>query len=331
MAGRIFWEETLRHEEAGDLPQKDQVPLRAGKIRELLAGITPPLVPLAVVGRGGPLRPLEGGTYRVNDRMIEDLLENRWSRHASNLGAPLAREFAGQWKVEAFVVDPVTVDNFTDVARVSGVPGIERRSRSHALNIRSCAHVAAAETGKPLAVSKFVIAHLGGGFSIAAVDGGHIVDVNDALLGMGPFSVERAGALPLEPLIDMAYSGEYTADELKKLLSKNSGMKGYLGTNQLPEAEAAMDAGDEKADLIFRAMIYQIAKEIGACAAALKGSLDAVVLTGGLANSERVVRSVGSYVDYLGRLLVYPGEREMEALAAGAFRVIKGIEEAKEY
>jgi len=172
---------------------------------------------------------------------------------------------------------------------------------------------------------------MGGGISVVAVAGGRIVDANDALLGMGPFSPERAGALPLEPLIDRMAAGEVTAEQLKTYLVKSSGLKGYLGTNSLPEVEARVDSGDAQADLILRAMIYQIGKEIGAYAAAEKGKIDAVVLTGGLAQSKRFIASLTEYVGWLGRVLVFPGEREMEAMAAGAYRVLNGGEQAKEY
>jgi len=211
------------------------------------------------------------------------------------------------------------------------VPQITRKCRSHALNIRSCAYLAAAQVGKPIAETRFVIAHLGGGISIAAVLGGKIIDVNDALLGMGPFSPERSGALPLEGLLDLSASGKYTMKELKGYLSKGSGLKGYLGTNSLIEVEQMIEKGDPKADLIFRAMVYQIAKEIGAYATVLQGKLDAMVITGGLANSKRLLGELRSYVSYLGTTIVYPGERELEAMAAGAYRVLNGSEKAKEY
>jgi butyrate kinase len=263
--------------------------------------------------------------------MIGELLMEKWSAHISNLGAPLARHFAEAWRVPAYVVDPVTVDNFTDVARISGVPEIARKCRSHALNIRSCAYLASGALNKPLAESRFVVAHLGGGISIAAVIGGKIIEVNDALLGMGPFSPERAGAVPLEGLIDLQAGGKYTVADLKKYLSKGCGVKGYLGTNDMREVEARMDNSDEKAKLIFRAMVYQVAKEIGACACVLQGKIDAIVITGGLAKSQKVLAELEPYIAWLGKTLVYPGEREMEALAAGAYRVLNGTETAKEY
>jgi butyrate kinase len=310
---------------------RELAPIRIKQIVELIDGLKEPITPVAVVGRGGPLRPLEGGTYAINDQMIDELLGEKWSKHVSNLGAPIAREFAKRWNVPAFVVDPVTVDNFTDVARISGVPEIQRKCRSHALNIRSCAHLAAAHFGKPIGATRFIVAHLGGGISIAAVDGGRIIDVNDGLLGMGPFSPERAGALPLEGLIDLATSGAISKNDLKAKLSKKSGMVGYLGTNNLKEVEERIAHGDETAELIYRAMVYQIAKEIGVCAMVLQGKFDAVVVTGGLAYSKRLMPDLRTYANWLGDMLVYPGERELEALAAGAYRVLNGSESAKEY
>jgi butyrate kinase len=329
--GKLAWETTLKHEGEGAAKMRDLVDVRASQIGELLDKMKKPLLPKAVVGRGGPLRPLQSGVYHVNDTMIEELLSEKWSSHPSNLGAPLAKRFAARWNVPAFIVDPVTVDDFVDVARISGVPEIARKSRSHALNIRSCAYLAANEIGKPLVETRFVIAHLGGGISIAAVEGGRIADVNDALLGMGPFSPERAGATPLEGIIDLIASGKYTVNELKAYLSKGCGLKGYLGTNDLREVETRVAAGDEKADLVYRAMIYQIAKEIGAYAAALKGKLDALIITGGLANSQKLIAQLKEYVGWLGRMITYPGERELEAMGQGAFRVLRGQETAREY
>lgn len=329
--GKILWQTNVLHEGDGKLSMRELLPVRSAQISKLVDEAAAGFAVQTVVGRGGPMRPVTAGTYRVNERMIEEMLAMQWSDHPSNLGAPLAREFAARWNVAAYVVDPVSIDNFVDVARISGIPQIQRRSRAHALNIRSCAHLAAAELGKPVEQTRFVVAHLGGGISIAAVDGGRIIDVNDALLGMGPFSPERAGALPIEGVIDLAFSGNYTVAELKKYLSKSAGLSAYLGTNSMIEVEKRIEQGDAQAELIFRAMIYQIAKEIGAYAVALQGRFDALLLTGGLANSKRVIAAVAEYTGWLGRMLVYPGEREMEAMAAGAYRVLNGSEAAQDY
>jgi butyrate kinase len=327
----LLCESTLRHPPEAPRSMRELVPIRIAEIKEQIKKNAENVVPRAVVGRGGPLRPLEGGTYNINDTMVEELLGEKWSAHVSNLGAPIARTLAAEWNVPAFIVDPVSVDNFTDLARISGVPEITRKCRSHALNIRSCAYLASAKIGKSIAATRFVIAHLGGGISIAAVEGGKIIDVNDGLLGMGPFSPERAGAVPLEGLLDLSASGKYSMKELKGYLSKGCGLKGYLGTNSLIEVEQMIAKGDAKAVLIFRAMVYQIAKEIGACAMVLQGKLDALILTGGLANSDKLLSELKSYAGWLGQIIVYPGERELEAMAAGAYRVLSGVETAKEY
>lgn len=325
------WEQMVDHPQGIGPHPRDALDQRTAEIAGLLGSKLTDWKPAAVAGRGGPLRPLKGGTYLVNDKMIDELLSERWSAHASNLGAPLARHFASKWGVPAYVVDPVTVDNFTPLARVSGIPGIVRRSRSHALNIRACAHLAAAKIGKPLARTRFVVAHLGGGISVACVGGGKIIDVNDALLGMGPFSPTRAGAVPIGPLVEMATSGEMSKEQLLRKLTHESGFMGYVGTSSLVRVEELINEGDENARLVRDAMIYQIAKEIGASAAVFKGKLDGVVLTGGLVHSHSFRKLLRSYVRWLGRILVFPGEREMEALAAGVFRILNGEEEAKDY
>jgi butyrate kinase len=286
---------------------------------------------IAAVGRGGLLGPLEGGTYRITQEMLSDLESGRFSYHASNLGAMMAQRFADECGVPGFVVDPVTVDNFHLVARISGVPEIERRCRSHALNIKAQAREVANKLGKPLTHTHFVVAHLGGGISVCALEGGRIIDVNDALLGMGPFSPERAGALPIGPLVDLAFSGKYTREQLLQKLSRESGMVAYLGTNDLREVERRIEEGDEEAEVIFSAMVYQIVKEIGAMAVVFHGELDGVILTGGMVYSERLSEQLMSRVSFLGSVYRRPGELEMVALAKGAFRVLDGEEEAKEY
>ncbi len=331
---KLVLQETVKHpaDELAKLPKVvDQFDLRLKAIREAVKSWLRSGKLSAVVGRGGPLRPLQGGTYAINEQMLDDLKKAKYSNHASNLGAIISHHIAGELNLPCYVVDPVTVDEFTPLARISGFPGIVRKCRSHALNIKATARLAADELGKPLIATNFVVAHMGGGLSICALAGGKIVDVNDALLGMGPFSPERAGALPIGALVEAAYSGEYSKEELIRRLSSQSGLKGYLGTADLVEIEKRIDKGDADARLYFDAMIYQIAKEIGAAATVLKGNIDGVILTGGMANSTRLVESIRQYISYLGRVFVYSGEKEMEALAEGALRVITGEEEAKIY
>jgi len=331
---KLILQETLRHpaDELAKYPQvADQFDLRLSAIQEVAGDWLIPGKLDAVVGRGGPLRPLQGGTYFINEQMLDDLRHARYSNHASNLGALIAHHLATVLNLPCFVVDPVTVDEFTPLARISGVPEITRKCRSHALNIKATAREAAEESGKPLAATKFVVAHMGGGLSITALDGGRIVDVNDGLLGMGPFSPERAGALPIGALVELCYSRKYQKEELIRKLSTESGLKAYLGTPDLMEIERRIAGGDEDAKLYFNAMVYQIAKEIGSVSTVLKGQLDAIILTGGMANSTLLIESISERVAFIAPVKVFAGEKEMEALALGAIRVLDGSEQVKNY
>lgn len=285
---------------------------------------------VAVAGRGGLLNPIPGGTYRVTQSMIDDLKAAVQGEHASNLGAMLAKGIAEKVGVPAFIVDPVAVDEFEDIARISGMPDIPRRSLFHALNIKAVAHRVSKEVGKKLADLNLIIAHLGGGISVAPMRKGRVIDVNNAN-DMGPFSPERAGGVPCGALVKLAFSGKYTYDELKKKLVGKAGLVGYLGTNDAREVEKMIEQGDEKAELIFRAMGYQIAKEIGAMSTVLKGQVDYIVLTGGLAHSKRLTAMISDMVGYIAPVKIHPGEDEMQALAEGAYRVLSGEEEAKLY
>lgn len=299
----------------------DQFDFRLGPLRTW-AGANP--VPLsAVVAIGGLLRPVAGGTYRVNERMLRDARDNLGGEHASNLGCAMAAALAQEHRCEAYVVDPISVDEFEPLARYSGHPLIPRSALSHALSIHAAARRAAAAIGKPLAQTNFVIAHLGGGISVAPVRGGRIVDVNDASSD-GPFSPERTGGLPLQQFITLCYSGAYREPDMRNLVRGKGGLTAYLGTNSAPDVEAMIARGDAKAGEIYQAMAYQISKEIGAMATVLAGNLDAVVLTGGLAGSAMQIAWITDRVKYLGRLVVYPGEDEMAALAAGALQMIHG-------
>jgi len=309
----------------------EQLPLRVDIIQKTFKPWLEGYKLVAVVGRGGLVKPIKGGIYAVNDDLMDDTINCKYATHASNLGASIAYGIAQEYNVPAFVVDPVTVDEFIPEARISGVPEIQRRSRLHALNVNACVRKEAARQGKPIEETKFVIAHLGGGITVAAVDGGKIIDCNDALMGMGPFSPERAGALPLEPLIKMAMSGTYSFKDLYRKFTKNSGLKGYLGTGDVREVLDRIDSGDEKAALIYRAMIYQVAKEIGAMATTLNGDLDGIIITGGIAHSERVVNDLAERVKFIADISVHPGENELESLASGGFRAIDREQEIQTY
>lgn len=286
---------------------------------------------VAVAGRGAPLRPLDGGAYWINEKMLADLRQMKYSNHASNLGAIIADHLGKKYNVPAIIVDPVTVDNFSDPARVSGIPEIERKARSHALNIKEMCRRQAEKMGRRLENCNFVAVHMGGGISVAAVEKGRIIDANDALLGMGPFSPDRAGALPIGALVKLAYSGKFTEKDLTNKLARKSGLQAYLGQSDLREVEKMIDAGDKKAELYYKAMIYQIAKEIGAYATVLKGKFDAIILTGGMANSKRLIETLKGYISYLGEIMAVPGEFELEALAAGAVRVLEKKEIPRDY
>ncbi|WP_371414823.1 butyrate kinase [Caloramator sp. E03] len=285
---------------------------------------------IAVVGRGGLLRPMPGGTYRITEALVKDAAVGVQGEHASNLGAIIAKSIADEEGIDSFIVDPVAVDEFDDLARISGLPEIPRRSLVHALNIKAVARKVAKNINKDIKDLNFVVAHLGGGISVAAVKGGRIIDTNNANEG-GPFSPERAGGLPVGDLIKLAYSGNYKYKELKKKIVGQGGFVGYLGTNDAREVEKMIEGGDEKARLIFDAMAYQIGKEIGSYASVLFGKVDRIILTGGLAHSKRLCDFIISMVNFIAPVEIVPGEDEMQSLAEGAYRVISGEEKAKIY
>lgn len=285
----------------------------------------------AVVGRGGPFKALESGTYEVSDKMLSDIKSgNVQADHPSNLGALIAHELVNGTDVPAFIVDPVSVDEFIPEARISGLPQIERRSLSHALNQKMVARKAAKKLGKKYEELNMIIVHLGSGISVTSHRKGRQIDVNNAN-DMGPFSPQRVGALPVTGLAELCYSGKYTQKEMIQFLTKKGGLLAHLGTDNVQEVEGRVDDGDHKAKLIYDAMVYQIAKEIGAMATTLDGQVDAIVLTGGIANSTRLTESITRKVEFIARVLVFPGEDEMEALTLGGLRVISGEESAKEY
>lgn len=285
----------------------------------------------AVVGRGGLLDPVTGGTYIVSDRMVRDLMEARRGEHACNLGGIIAREIADETGFPSFIVDPVVVDEMEPVARISGMPELERRSIFHALNQKAVARKAAQALGRTYAESNFIVAHMGGGISIGAHRRGRVVDVNNAFDGDGPFAPERAGALPAGQLVEMCFKGEFDEAAMKTRLVGNAGMVAHLGTNDMRKTKVRMEAGDEKAGLIYEAMAYQVAKEVGRCAAVLKGDVDGIVFSGGLANDDQFIDKIREHVEWIGKVFIFPGEEEMESLALGALRVLCGKEEAGTY
>ena len=286
----------------------------------------------AVVGRGGLLRSLASGTYRVNEQMLQELrAPNKQRDHVTNLGALIANEIAQPAGIPAFVVDPVCVDELEPLARVSGLPEIERKSLSHALSLKSAARRAARDLGRPYEGLNLIVVHLGGGISVTAHRQGRMIDVNQALDGTGPFSPERVGGLPFGDVMRLCFSGEHTYDTLFRRLTRQGGLLAHLGTNDAVEVERRIAEGDEHAHLIYEAMAYQIAKEIGLMATVLKGEVEAIVLTGGLAHSSMLVRWIRDRVQWIAPVMVYPGQDEMLAMVQGVLRVLRGEEEAKEY
>jgi butyrate kinase len=283
----------------------------------------------AVVGRGGILRPIPAGTYLINNSMIEDL-RNAIVEHASNLGPVIAYEIAKPLNIPAYTVDPVVVDEFPDIARISGIKEIKRRSRFHALNTRYVAKKRAEMLGKKIENFNFIVAHLGGGISIVAFEKCRAIDVNDPS-SSGPFSPERPGGLPSIDIVEMCYSGKYTKSEIKKKLMGEGGIVSYLGTNDLREVEKRIDNGDDYAKLIFEAMAYQISKDIVANATVLKGKVDEIIFTGGMSNSKRLIDLISERVNFISKIFLFPGEMEQEALCFGALSVLKGEEQAKIY
>ena len=285
----------------------------------------------AISGRGGLLKPIESGTYLVNDAMLADLQTATASVHASALGAIIASEIASEHAMPAYVVDPIVVDEMDRHAKLTGMPGVERISIFHALNQKAIARRLSEKLGKLYENCRFVVAHLGGGITVGAHRYGRVIDVNDALSGEGAFTPERSGSIPAVPLIRMCFSGEYTEAEMLEKVLKNGGVSAYLGTNDMRKVEKMMASGDEFAALVLDSMAYQVSKEIGAMCAVLDGRVDAIILTGGLAHSTRFTGSIKQRVDRLADVFVFPGEDEMLALMSGVLRVLRGEERAAVY
>jgi butyrate kinase len=285
----------------------------------------------AVVGRGGLLRPIASGTYRINEKMLGDLRSGAMGEHASNLGGLLAYGIAGNLSIPSYIVDPVVTDEMKPVARISGMPEIPRISILHALNQKAIARKAALDLGKKYEKLNFIVAHLGGGISVGIHCRGNIIDVNNALNGEGPFTPERSGGVPVGALVELCFSGKFSKDEMMKKIKGKGGLVAYLNTNDIREVAKRIKQGDKKVKLIFEAMAYQVAKEIGAGATVLKGQIDAIILTGGIAYNNDFVNMVRDRVSFLSLVMVYPGEEEMLSLCEGVLRVLKGEEVEKLY
>ncbi|MDX2445437.1 MAG: butyrate kinase [Bacteroidales bacterium] len=286
----------------------------------------------AVIGRGGIMRPLLSGVYEVNEAMREDLSTMRYGEHASSLGGLIADDIASTIPgARAFIANPTTVDEFHDVARISGHPLFKRVSIFHALNHKMIAENHARLVGKKYEELNLIVAHMGGGISVGAHQKGRVIDANQALDGGGPFGPERSGTLPMGDFARLCFSGEYSLDEVKKMIIGQGGYVAYFNTNDAYTVGLMAEQGNEKAKLIQNAMAYQVAKEIGALSAVLKGQVDAILLTGGIAHNTVVVDYIKAMVAHMARVVVYPGEDEMKALAENALKVMLGEEECKIY
>jgi len=283
----------------------------------------------AIAARGGILKPVESGTYLIDEDVVNYLKNECKIDHASNLAPIIAYELSRKYDIPAFLTDPISVDEFDELARFSGIREIKRKSLSHALNMKMVGKKVARELGKNYEDCNFVIAHLGGGISVSAHRKGRMIDVNNAN-DEGPFSAERTGELPVGDVVKLAFSGKYTKSELKKRYTKQGGLIAYLGTNDLRET-LKMSKTDEHARLVVKAMVLQIAKEIGGMCAILKGEVDSIILTGGMVNNPEFVEMIKEYVSKFALVTVIPGENEMEALALGALEVLRGKVKPKIY
>ncbi|UCD06576.1 MAG: butyrate kinase [candidate division WOR-3 bacterium] len=332
----MVFEEKLRHspDELLQFPRiVDQHGFRKEKILKLLESKKVEMGTLhAVVGRGGPFKPLTSGTYVVNEKLIKDIESGNYqSEHPSLLGALIAKEIADSLNINAYFVDPVSIDEFWDPARFSGLKEIKRKALSHALNVRMVAKKTARALNKKYGECNFVIVHLGTGITVAAHLNGKQVDSSNANED-GPFSPQRTGALPTIPLVKLCISSGCDYDVMKKKLNREGGMLSYLGTDDIQEIEQRIAGGDKEAEDVYNAMVYGIAKEVGAYAVVLKGEIDAVIITGGIAHSEKFVSQLKDWISFLcAKFYVYPGEGEMEALALGVLRVLRKEEQAKDY
>lgn len=285
----------------------------------------------AVVGRGGMLKPIIGGTYAVTDSLLEDLKVGVQGQHASNLGGIIANEIGSEIGKPAFIVDPVVVDELGELARFSGMPEIPRRSIFHALNQKAVAKRFGKESGKGYENLNLIVVHMGGGVSVGAHKNGKVIDVNNALDGDGAFSPERAGGVPAGDLVKLCFSGKYTEKEIYSKLVGNGGLNAYANTNDMRDILKMMENGDKKAETLFNAFIYQVCKDVGAMSTVLEGKVDKIILTGGISYSPVVVAAITKKVEWIADIKVYPGEDELLALAQGAIRVLSGEEKAREY
>lgn len=310
----------------------EQMPFRKNTILQVLEEEEIDITTIdAFCGRGGLLRAIPGGTYAIDEEMLKDLQIGYNGQHASNLGGILAYEIGEQLGKPSFIVDPVVVDELDEIARVTGLKEIKRKSIFHALNQKAVARRFAEEKKVSYESINVIVAHLGGGITVGAHKNGRVIDVKNGLDGEGPFSPERAGSLPTGALIELCFSGKYTRNEMDRFVVGNGGLMNYFQTNDARDVVKLIQSGDKEAEIIFSAMAYQVAKEIGSLSVVLQGKIDGIILTGGLANNDLFIQKITEKVSWLGDVIVYPGEDELPSLAAGALRVLNGQEQAKVY
>ena len=324
--------ETLRHT-AEELACDDPIGFREKKVMEILEEKGHHIEKVdAIAARGGLLRPIESGTYEINERMVEDLKSERYGSHASNGTGIIGYELGQKYNIPVYTVNPTSVDELDEIARVTGRPEVRRHVNWHALNQKAVAISYAESIGKKYEELNLIVAHIGGGTTIGAHAKGRTVEVNSALEGEGPFTVERAGRLPYSALANSFLNDTYdNMESFQKVMNGKSGAVAHLGTNSGIEIGKRIEAGDAKAALFYEAMAYQISRDIGAAVATLSGKVDAVLLTGGLAYDKRLTNWIKDRVDFVAPVVIYPGENEMEALAFGVLRVLEGQEKAKQY
>jgi butyrate kinase len=331
----LLYKETIRHKQKEMITfefVKDQTEFRLKLIEKFLKKVKTDLESIdAFIGRGGLMKPVKSGVYLVNDRMIEDLMSNKFGEHASNLGGVLAKELADKVDKPAYIADPVVVDEMSSVAKISGLNGISRRPLWHALNQKAVGKKYAEKIGSKYENLNLIIAHLGGGISVGLHKHGRVTDVNNALDGDGPFSPERTGSLPVGEVYELAFSGQYTLDQIKKLNYGFGGLVSYLNTSDAEEVSDMISEGHLFAKRVMKAMVYQIAKEIGSLYAVTRGNLDAIIITGGLAYNQDVLQPLLEYLDHLGEIIVFPGEDELESLAFNVMQIQNNKQELKIY
>ena len=308
----------------------DQYQIRYDVIMKQLKKAEIPLESIdCIMSRGGLLKPISGGIWKINKKMVSDLQEAERGEHASNLGAVIAYNLANKYKIPCYIADPIVVDELDPVARITGIPEIQKISIFHALNQKYSAHMVAGQLGKEYKDLNAIVAHMGGGITIGAHKNGKVIDVNNGLFGDGPFSPERTGSLSAEQIVNLCFSGKYTEHEIKKRIHGKGGLSAYFGTSDVKEI--MKDIKNEKTQLIINAMIYQICRYIGSLAIIYNGNIDAIILTGGLAYNHYIVRSITERVNFLGPIFVFPGENEMESLRKRAMEVYNKKVEIKEY